>query len=412
MKYGLIGKTLTHSFSPALHAMLGNRDYDLLELDRPEEFFRKRDFAGVNVTIPYKQAVIPLLDSLSPEAEAIGAVNTVVNRGGVLTGFNTDYYGVLALLDHAGVQVQGKKCLILGTGGTAKTVHYAFAQRGAAKITHVSRTKGYVNYKNAHLLCPDTQIIFNTTPVGMSPDPGGCPLELKHFLKLEAVLDAVYNPLRTRLVLKARERGVTAAGGLYMLAAQAEYADALFFDRPADPTVIGALYGRLLHQQRNICLVGMPTSGKTTIGRLLSRVLERPFLDLDALFTHQEGLTPGAYIESRGEPAFRRRESELIATLAETRGTVIATGGGAVLDRENVRQLKQNGILVWLDRPLDRLHPTGDRPLSSDSEALKMLYHRRKRYYQAAQDVTVWPVNSKSETVRRVLAALEGEEYG
>ena len=284
---GLIGYPLGHSYSPQIHRALADYDYRLWPL-KPEElepFFARRDFAGINVTIPYKERVIPYLDQLSDTARAIGAVNTVVNRDGKLYGDNTDLAGILALIRRMGLVLSGKKVLILGTGGTSKTARAAASQLGAAEVYRVSRSgrDGAVTYRQAEEEHRDAACIINTTPCGMYPDLGGCPVELDGFPCLEGVVDVIYNPLRSELVLGARQRGIPAEGGLYMLAAQAAYASALFRGCEATEGDIELAYRTVLHRMENIVLIGMPSSGKTTVGRLLAQRTGKEFVDTDAL---------------------------------------------------------------------------------------------------------------------------------
>lgn len=299
MNCGLIGYPLGHSYSCQIHHALADYDYHLWEL-RPEElasFLKKRGFAGINVTIPYKEQVIPYLDGLSDTARAVGAVNTVVNRDGRLLGDNTDLPGMLALIRHLGLELSGKKVLILGTGGTSKTARVAAMRLGAAEICRVSRSgRGdAVTYEQAAGKHGDAAFVINTTPCGMYPDLEGCPLELERFPRLEGVVDAVYNPLRSNLVLNARRRGIAAEGGLYMLAAQAVYASALFRGCEATREEIDLAYDTVLRQMENVVLIGMPSSGKTTVGRLLAQRADKEFVDTDAMVEQAAGMSIPAY---------------------------------------------------------------------------------------------------------------------
>ena len=340
MKYGLIGEKLSHSFSARIHAALGY-EYALKELKKEElaDFFAAREFAAINVTIPYKQAVIPYLDKIDERAAKIGAVNTVVNRNGVLYGYNTDYSGLKALIEKNGVSLQGKTVLILGTGGTSLTAAAVAAAMGARKVLRVSRTQksGTVTYAQAYSDVADAQVIINTTPVGMYPKAGETPIDPAAFSKLEAVFDAVYNPLSTRLVLLARERGLTAEGGLYMLVAQAVFASELFLDRHYPESVFEELFTSLQKERLGIVLIGMPGSGKTTVGKLLAEKMHLPFYDTDALVVNREKMEISDIFRTKGEVYFRDAESAVIKELAANAGAaVIATGGGAVLRKENV----------------------------------------------------------------------------
>ena len=393
MKYGLLGEKLGHSFSKEIHARLADYEYELRELNAEEldALFRKKDFEAVNVTIPYKQTVIPYLDEISERAKTIGAVNAVVNRNGKLFGDNTDFAGMRALALHAGADMKNKKVLVLGTGGTSKTACAVAKDLGAREVLRVSRTKkeDAVTYEEAAEKHSDAQIIINTTPVGMFPTTNASPIDLSAFPKLEAVLDAIFNPLRTELVLTAQERGIIASGGLYMLVAQAVYASALFLDQDADEKKTDEVYKEILNEKRNIFLIGMPSSGKSSVGKKLAEVVGKEFEDTDAMLVKRFGEPIADYIRKNGEKAFRDAENEVIAEAAKERGKVIATGGGAILRKENVREMKRNGVTVFLDRDLFLLTATSDRPLSSTKEALERLYSERFPIYEKAADVTV-----------------------
>lgn len=406
MTCGLIGRRLGHSYSPQIHRALADYDYKLWELE-PEEletFFRRQDFTGVNVTIPYKQAVIPLLDELSETARAIGAVNTVVRRDGKLCGDNTDFAGMAALIRHIMLSLEGKKVLILGTGGTSKTAVAVARSLGAAEVYRLSRSgrDGALTYEDAARLHADADVLINTTPGGMYPAVEGCPVALDAFPNLSGVVDAVYNPLRTNLVLQARSRGIPAEGGLYMLAAQASYASALFRGCETSQRDIDLAYQTVRREMENIVLIGMPSSGKSTVGRALAERLGKRFADSDALVTERIGMPIADYFAQRGEAAFREREQEAVADLAATGGQVIATGGGAILRPENVTALRRSGRLVFLDRSPEKLIATADRPLASDREALRRRYEERYDLYCAAADLHIDGDGTVEETAQRI----------
>lgn len=393
MKYGLLGEKLGHSFSKEIHALLADYEYELRELsaDELEYLFRKKDFKAVNVTIPYKQTVIPYLDEISERAKKTGAVNAVVNRGGKLFGDNTDFAGMRALALHAGADMKGKKVLVLGTGGTSKTACAVAEDLGAKEVFRVSRTKkdDAVTYEEAAEKHSDAQIIINTTPVGMFPKTDASPIDISAFPQLETVLDAIFNPLRTELVLDAQKKGINASGGLYMLVSQAVYASALFLGKDADERKTDEVYRKILNEKRNVFLIGMPSSGKSSVGRKLAELTGMPFEDTDATLVEKFGEPIADFIRKNGEKAFRDAESEVIAKAAEKTGSITATGGGAVLREENIRKMKKNGITVFLDRDLFLLTATSDRPLSSTKEALERLYNERFPIYEKAADVTV-----------------------
>ena len=409
LEYGLIGAKLGHSFSPEIHAKIGHYPYELRELspDGVHQLLEERTFRGLNVTIPYKELVIPLLDEISDRARKIGAVNTIVNRNGRLYGDNTDYSGAAALIRHAGVEISGRKVLILGTGGTSKTLRAVTEAMGARKIVRVSRHsgEGLCTYEEAARLHSDAQVIVNTTPVGMFPNVDGCPLEVEQFPALEGVVDVVYNPLSTRLVQSARKLGLPAEGGLYMLCAQAVYAAGRFFDREIDDSRIEGIYRSVLREKQNVVLIGMPSCGKTTVGRWVARRLKRPFRDTDKLIVRRAGKSIPEIFAEKGETGFRQMEAEIVAEVARESGVVIATGGGSALNPESVRRLKQNGLICFLDRPLEKLRPTGDRPLSSSTDALKKRFEERYPLYNAVCDRRLPADGTIEENVELVLEA-------
>ena len=402
MEYGLIGEHLPHSFSKEIHEQLAPYTYDLHEL-RPDEldgFMKARDFRAINVTIPYKRDVIPYLDEISPSAAEIGAVNTIVNRGGRLSGYNTDMLGMEALLRRIGLDLTCKTVLILGTGGTSHTAQYVAKTMGAGRVVTVSRSgrDGSVTYDNAPRLYPDAAVILNTTPAGMFPNVDAQAIDLSLFPALQGVADVVYNPLRTQLGQQARALGLPSEGGLYMLVGQAVAAVEIFLDRKLDVCALDKVFGAVYADKESIILTGMPGSGKTTVGRLLAEQLGRSFYDSDDEITSRTGRTPNEIIRADGEAAFRDIERDVIAALSLQPGCVIATGGGAILREENIRHLRANGRIFFLDRKPDDIMPTDDRPLSSDRAALKQRYEERYPIYIATADAVI-PVTGTPEAV-------------
>ena len=345
-KYGCIGKKLTHSFSKEIHGKLAGYQYDLIELTEEEiaPFFAQKEFAAINVTIPYKQTVIPYLDVVSPIAQRIGAVNTVVNKEGTLYGYNTDYYGMKALIEKVGIDLTGKKVLVLGTGGTSKTARVVATDLGAAQILTVSRRKSeqHITYEEAAKDHSDADVIINTTPAGMYPDCGSKPIDIAPFEKLSGLIDVVYNPLRTNLVMDALERGIRAEGGLYMLVMQAVVAVERFLDTTIEKNVADQVFASILAAKENIVLTGMPGSGKSTVGKLLD-LPGFEFVDTDAEIEKRCGFPIKTLIGEKGEGYFRDLESAVIRDVSSCGCRVISTGGGAILREENVRSLKQNG---------------------------------------------------------------------
>lgn len=402
MKYGLIGEKLGHSFSREIHEKLGRYEYALREIRKEElgAFLQARDFRGINVTIPYKSAVIPYLDDLSDLAKAVGAVNTVVNRDGKLSGDNTDVWGLIALIRRLTPDLAGKKVLILGTGGTSLAALAAARELRAAKAVRVSRTgrDGALTYEEAYRAGTDADFLINTTPVGMFPHAGESPIDLSRLPRLSGVVDAIYNPLATRLLLDAREMGIPAENGLYMLVAQAMRSAELFTGEPVGDGETERIYRELLAEKRNVVLIGMPGSGKSTVGAPLAKKLGLPFRDTDREIVARAGKPIPAIFRDEGETAFRDLETAVIADLSREGGSVIATGGGAILRRENLDALRQNGALVLLDRPLGDLLPTSDRPLANDLEKIRALHTKRDPLYRRAADLIV-PVRGTPEQV-------------
>ena len=384
MEYGLLGERLGHSFSPQIHRDLAGYDYQLLPTppEAVEDLFARRAFQGLNVTIPYKRTVMPLCDEIDPRAAAIGAVNTVVNRNGRLTGYNTDIDGFLYMARRAGVDMAGKKVVILGSGGTSRTARAAAGELGAREIVTVSR-RGEDNYQNLSRHA-DAQVLVNTTPVGMYPNWGQSPVSLESFPALEGVLDVVYNPLRTALLLQAEERGLPRSCGLPMLVAQAKRAAELFTGQNIDDSRAEAVLHGLRAQFTSIVLIGMPGCGKTTVGRTLAGKLGRTFVDLDEEIVRRAGMSIPEIFAREGEAGFRERESALVREFGERTGLVVSTGGGVVTRRENYIPLKQNGLLLHLRRDPAAL-PTDGRPLSQ-ATAPEELWRRRAPLYAAFAD--------------------------
>ena len=388
--YGLIGEKLGHSFSPAIHGKLADYEYRLIELT-PEElgpFLQMGQFQGLNVTIPYKKAVIPYCAELTPQARHIGSVNTILRRpDGTLLGHNTDYYGFAYLLRSAGAEVAKKKALVLGTGGASLTVHAVLRDLGTRERVAISRT-GPDNYGNLERHA-DAQIIVNTTPVGMYPNTGKAPLDLSRFPKLEGAFDLIYNPAKTQFLLDAEKLGVRNANGLGMLVAQAKAAAEMFLDRPIPDERVDEITREMERNTRNLMLIGMPGCGKTTVGQALAQRLGRKLVDTDVLIEEEAGRTIPEIFAQDGEEAFRRLEHEILCRVSRESGLVIATGGGVVTRPENLDPLRQNSTVIFLRRPLDQL-PVDGRPISQANN-LETLYQRRLPLYQQASD---WAVDN------------------
>ena len=405
-KYGCIGKKLTHSFSKEIHSRLADYEYELIELNENEleDFIKGKNFSAINVTIPYKQTVIPYLDSLSDVAKHIGAVNTIVNRNGKLYGYNTDYYGMKALIERIGIDLKNKKVLILGTGGTSKTARVLSEDMGASEIITVSRTKSenHITYDEAINEHSDAEIIINTTPSGMYPDCDSQPIDISFFNNLEGVVDAVYNPLRTSLILNAKVKGIKAEGGLYMLVMQAVVAVEKFLDAEIPKAVADNVYESVFASKENIVLTGMPGSGKSTVGKLLN-IDGFSFVDTDEEIEKLCGCTIKELISSKGEKFFRDFETKVIKDVSSKGSQIISTGGGAVLREENVHYLKRNGKLFFINADFERLCPTDNRPLSDTKEKLRKLYDERIDIYKFTADVIVPDMTTPEEEAQFVL---------
>ena len=392
MKDGLIGEHLGHSFSKVIHEKIGDYVYEIKEIEpeNVEEFIAKREFCAINVTIPYKEKVMPMLDCIDKKAQKIGAVNTVVNRGGKLYGYNTDYDGMSALIKKVGAEINGKKVLIVGTGGTSKTANAVLSDLGAKEIIFVSyrAVNGAISYDELYKSHTDIEVIFNTSPVGMYPNNYNSPLDIDKFPKLSAVIDAVYNPLRTQLVMSAKNRGIKSEGGLYMLVSQAVYAYEHFMDRKISKEIIDEIYSDILNEKSNIVLIGMPSSGKTTVGKLLASKTGKKFIDTDEEISKKYGDIPTLFKENT-EAYFRDLEAKTVEEVSKLNGMIIATGGGAILRHSNMQALKQNGTLYFIDRDPELLIPTSDRPLASDREAVIKRYNERYSVYCDVCDVKI-----------------------
>ena len=405
MQCGLLGRKLGHSYSPQIHSQLGSYDYRLFEKE-PEEledFLKNGDFTGLNVTIPYKKDVIPFLDELSPRAKALGAVNTIVRRNGKLIGHNTDYFGFETMLLSSGVSLQGKKALVCDSGGASNTACAVLEAHGA-NVVVLSRT-GKDNYQNLNRHS-DAALIVNATPVGMYPNVEASPIEdLAAFPMLEGVLDLVYNPARTSILLKAEALGIPCVNGLRMLVAQAKESAEWFTGESINDSCIEMIYSRLRRQMENIILIGMPGCGKTTVGASLAKILSRPLKDADAELEQAVGRKITEILPTDGEASFRSLESETLLDLGKQSGLVIATGGGCVTIPNNYEKLHRNGTIVWLKRDLDLL-PTDGRPLSQTGH-LQEMYQKRAPLYARFADFSVENSGDPQETAEKIIRILE-----
>lgn len=405
MKCGLLGRKLGHSYSPLIHSMLGSYEYSLFEKEpyELEAFLNQRDLTGCNVTIPYKKDVIAYLDELTPVAQKLGAVNTIVrNSSGRLIGHNTDYFGFLSLLQKSNIQVSGKKALVLGSGGASNTAVHVLQEQGA-EVVVISRS-GANNYDNIHIHS-DASVIVNTTPVGMYPNGGISPVSLDCFDQLSAVIDVIYNPSKTKLLLDAQARNIPCVNGLWMLVAQAKEAAEWFTGEKIPDSQIDFIYRRLNAGMRNLILVGMPGSGKSSIASLLAEKMNRPVYDSDIKVQQITGREIPEIITGDGEAAFRQIETQALYTLGQMSGIIMATGGGCVTIPENEPLLRQNGIVFWIQRETNDL-PVDGRPLSQFNK-LSQLYHRREPLYRQFSDFTVSNNGDIHDTVNSILKLWE-----
>lgn len=399
MKFGLLGETLRHSFSKQIHAVFGEYEYEYYEKSREEAeaFIKSRAVSGMNVTIPYKELALSLCDELTDTAHEAGCVNTVTYRDGKVCGDNTDVFGFMYMLSRGGIELEGRRVLVLGSGGTSKTARLAAKRLGAKEITVVSR-RGEVNYENVYEICKDFEIIINTTPVGMYPNVGVAPIDLSRFARLSGVADVVYNPLKTKLLQDAEALNIPCVGGLYMLAAQGHRAAEVFLGEKLPEALIGSAVRSVSNSLSNIILIGMPGSGKSTVGKIVAEALSRKFVDTDEEIEKRYG-APGAIITERGEDVFRELEMQVVADVAKESGLVIATGGGVVEREQNRRFLSQNGKIFLIERSLDALATDG-RPLSKNISAL---YERRRDKYLRFADEKIENSGAASETAENVI---------
>ena len=423
MKYGLIGEKLSHSFSPFIHGELKNKHYVLKEIKKEdlETFLKNKDFNAINVTIPYKEDVIKYIDNISEDALSIGAINTIVNKAGVLYGYNTDIYGFMALIKKNNIEFKNKKVLILGTGGTSKTVKYACDNLNAKEVLKASRKVNNISTSNAENIFTyeetikkhnDASIIINTTPIGMYSDVdleniNKAPIDINNFKNLEAIIDIIYNPLNTKFLYDAKKKNIKTANGLYMLVAQAVYADRLFFDKKDDEDVIyktiDNIYDKMIKNFLNIVLIGMPGSGKSVVGKQIAKNIRKEFVDLDKVFLEKYNIKSGDYIREFGEDDFRNKETSIIDEISRKTNLIISTGGGVVLKEKNIEMLKRNGVLFFIDRNIDNIKPTKSRPLTEDREKLKKVYGLRLPMYKKYTDYSIKTDEIIDNTVDKII---------
>ena len=408
MEYGLIGEKLGHSFSKIIHEKLADYTYELCPLakDELDAFMTAKQFKAINVTIPYKQDVIPHCDVLDDSAKRIGVVNTIVNRDGKLFGYNTDFAGFLYNLNAHGITLKDKKVMICGSGGTCKTVTAVAEYMGAKEILVVSRCKkeNAVTYEEC-IRHKDVDVVVNASPKGMYPNNGESPLDLSNFPNCKAVVDVIYNPLKTRLLQQAEQLGMKAVNGLEMLVAQAKFAVEHFLSTEIENDKIDQITLELLKQLTNIVLIGMPSSGKTLTGKALCKYIDKTVVDTDAVIVERSGMSIKEMFARHGETYFRQWEHDVIEEFSKQNGLIIATGGGAIKNEENIQNLKQNGVVMFIDRDLEHLLVTDDRPLSKDTNAVAKLYEERYPLYTKYGDLRV-PNNYPMEISQQELDEL------
>ncbi len=407
LRCGLIGRRLSHSYSPEIHALLGDYDYKLIELEpeQVESFLRTGAFDALNVTIPYKMTALRCCDELSPLAREVGSVNTLLRRkDGTLYGTNTDCDGFRFLLRQLKLSPRGKKALVLGSGGAAAAVRAVLQDEEAASVVTVSRS-GPVDYRSVYEHHPDAALIVNATPVGMAPDVGRSLIDPSRFPSLEAVADLIYNPSKTRLLLDAEAIGVPCVNGLGMLVAQAKASSELFTGETIPDERIPEIAGRIERRMKNLFLIGMPGSGKSTVGRLISERTGRPFADLDFEIERAAGRSCAELIETDGEACFRSLETAALAALSARSGLVVACGGGVVTRPENLVCMRQNGTVVWLRRELALL-PSEGRPLSRTLGA-EELYRQREPLYRKAAEYFTDNAGTPEQTAEQIIRELK-----
>ncbi|MBQ2924023.1 MAG: shikimate dehydrogenase [Anaerotignum sp.] len=411
MKYGLIGEKLGHSFSKIIHEQLADYTYDLIPLTREEldVFLQKKSFSALNVTIPYKETVIPYLDEVDAHARKIGAVNTIVNRNGILKGYNTDFYGFRYMLLHNGIDVRNKKVLVLGKGGASKAVIAVLEEMGAKEIRTVyyKENPETITYEECYQNHADAEIIVNTTPVGMYPKADECPIELNRFPRLCGVADVVYNPLRTQLIIEAQKRNIPGAGGLEMLVAQAKYAAEIFLDTKIDDCRIDEIHADLLKERSNLVLIGMSGGGKTVLGKKAAEKLGKTFVDTDEEIVKRIGMPIADFFAKKGEPAFRKMETEVLHEISSRNDLVISTGGGIVKNPLNIEYLKRNGRIIWLKRDAELLQSGNGRPLAPDKAATLKLYEERLPLYTASAEAIAENNGTAEEGLENILKAYK-----
>ena len=390
--FGLLGEKLGHSFSKEIHESINDYKYNLIEVskDNFNSFMEQRNFKAINVTIPYKQSVMPYLSYIDPKAKEIGAVNTIVNKDNLLYGYNTDYLGLKKLIEKNNINFENKKVLILGTGGTSNTAFVLSKDLKAKTILKVSRkiANEVISYEEAINKHNDCNIIINTTPCGMYPNDDLI-INLDNFNNLEAIVDVIYNPINTNLVRTAKKKNIKAVSGLYMLVAQAVYASYIFINKEVNEDKIDEIFNKIKSQKLNICLIGMPSCGKTTISQELGKILQKEIVDTDVLIEKELKMPISSFLNKDTEKEFRDIETKVINEISKQNNLIISTGGGVIKKEENIQYLKRNSIIIFIDRALELLQATSSRPLSSNKTDLEKLYNERYAKYVKYSDYII-----------------------
>lgn len=410
MKFGLIGYPLGHSWSKEIHSHFINDPYEMYEIkeDALDAFFEKKDFDGINVTIPYKTAVMKYLDEIDPLAEKIGAVNCIVNRNGKLKGYNTDCLGFQSMLEAHNVDVKDANIAVLGSGGASKAVKAAL-ENMQGNVSIVSRRKrdGVITYEELYQNEASYSIIVNTTPVGMYPAIDETPIDITKFTNVNTVVDIIANPLRSRLLFEAKMQGIQVLGGFEMLVRQAFYADEYFKDQKLDESLIHTCMNAIYREKRNYALIGMPTAGKTTVSEVFGEYMHRRPVEMDDEIVEILGTSIKECFQEKGEPYFRSIETQVAKNHSQANGEIISCGGGVIKISETMRYLWQNGIVIWIKRDLSYLYPTDSRPLSSSEDAIKKMYEERLPLYERYSDVQIENNGTKEETIQEILNETE-----
>lgn len=404
--FGLLGEKLGHSFSKEIHESINDYKYNLIEVskDNFDKFMVDRNFNAINVTIPYKEMVIPYLSYIDPKAKEIGAVNTIVNNDNQLFGYNTDYLGLKKLIEKNNIIFENKKVLILGTGGTSKTAYILSKDLGCREVVKVSRkqSESTITYDEAKNKFNDANIIINTTPCGMYPNDDLI-LELENFHNLEAIVDVIYNPLNTKLIREARKRNIKAVNGLYMLVAQAVYASYIFINKEVDENKIDEVYQKIKNTKLNISLIGMPSCGKSTISKMLGKLLNKEIIDTDDKIVEKIQMPISSFLNKDNESDFRDIESKVIDEVSKLNNIIISTGGGVIKRKENIDRLRRNSLIIFIDRDLHLLQSTSSRPLSSNKTDLEKLYNERYPIYKQSCDYIIKNNNNIEDVIKQII---------